>query len=126
MNSTQTNRFLETTSLSNEKLISIHLCFQKKVNFKHKFLNHFLRIDLELIDYFYGPNPDIFNAEIKQLSNGRYIESSNYTSKKVKNRMNDIYRYKQANIASTAFQQDSLPKGTFVLEFILSQTSFIF
>jgi hypothetical protein len=31
---------LDTSKLSNEKLVSIHLCFAKKVNFKHKFLNH--------------------------------------------------------------------------------------
>lgn len=31
---------LEIPTSSNEKSVSIHLCFQNKVNFKHKFLNH--------------------------------------------------------------------------------------
>jgi hypothetical protein len=33
-------RVLDTSKSTNEKLISIHLCFAKKVNFKHKFVNH--------------------------------------------------------------------------------------
>jgi hypothetical protein len=40
MNNNSRLSILDKSTSSNEKLVSIHLCFQKKVNFKHKFLNH--------------------------------------------------------------------------------------
>lgn len=33
---------LEIPTSSNQKSVSIHLCFHNKVNFKHKFLNHLI------------------------------------------------------------------------------------
>jgi hypothetical protein len=82
-------------------------------------------IGLTLTDYLNGPNANLFNTEMKQLSNGNYIESSNYTYKKEnKNQMNDNYnQYKQA-VATVAFAQDSVRKGSFIMEFILFQTFF--
>ena len=61
--------------------------------------------------YLNGPNDDLFNAEIKLLSNGRYIESSNFTTKKDKIALDNMHRIKQAEVAAVAFKQDSLPKG---------------
>ncbi|CAF2216573.1 unnamed protein product, partial [Rotaria magnacalcarata] len=60
-------------------------------------------------------NGDHFNAEIKSSSQGRYIESSIYTSKKEKNAPTDVYRQKQKNAASAALKQESLPSAVAIL-----------
>ncbi|CAF1503700.1 unnamed protein product [Rotaria magnacalcarata] len=104
----------DTSTSSNEKLVSMHLSFEKKVNFKHKFLNH-LFPDLKISDYLFLTNGDHFNAEIKSSSQGRYIESSIYTSKKEKNAPTDVYRQKQKNAASAALKQESLPSAVAIL-----------
>ncbi|CAF4653768.1 unnamed protein product [Rotaria sp. Silwood1] len=99
-----------TSKSPNEKLVSIHLCFAKKVNFKHKFLNYLFQ-DLKISDYLHGTNGDQFNNEIKLLANGRYIESSIYTAKKEKFASADDYRKKQEDVAAAAFEQESFTGG---------------
>lgn len=59
-------------------------------------------------------NGDQFNAEIKLLAKGKYIESSIYTSKKGKNELIDVHRHKQCEVASVAFKQESLPNGLMI------------
>ncbi|CAF1048637.1 unnamed protein product [Rotaria sordida] len=96
----------DTSKSSNEKLVSIHLCFAKKVNFKHKFLNYLFQ-DLKISDYLHVTNGDQFNDEIKLLANGRYIESSIYTAKKEKFASTNDYRKKQEDVAAAVFEQES-------------------
>jgi hypothetical protein len=58
-----------------------------------------------------APIADQFNAEIKSLANGKYIESSSYTLKKGKYPLTDIYRQNQGEVASSVFMQESLFSG---------------
>ncbi|CAF1323609.1 unnamed protein product [Rotaria sp. Silwood1] len=104
----------DTSTSSNEKLISIHLCFQNKVNFKHKFLNH-LFPGLKRSDYLLATNGDQFNAEIKLLANGKYIESSVYIPKKQKTVLTDAQRKKQVDVACAVFKQESVPSAAAIL-----------
>ncbi|CAF2038053.1 unnamed protein product [Rotaria magnacalcarata] len=104
------------TSISpNEQLVSIQLSFENKVNFKHKFLNN-LFPDLKLSDYLLIANGDLFNEEIKSLSQERYIESSVRSSKKQKSSFKDYYREKQQEAASTALKQPSLANAVAVIK----------
>ncbi|CAF2136736.1 unnamed protein product [Rotaria magnacalcarata] len=104
------------TSISpNEQLVSIQLSFENKVNFKHKFLNN-LFPDLKLSDYLLIANGDLFNEEIKSLSQERYIESSVRSSKKQKSSFKDYYREKQQDTASTALKQPSLANAVAVIK----------
>ncbi|CAM4961641.1 unnamed protein product [Rotaria socialis] len=104
------------TSISpNEQLVSIQLSFENKVNFKHKFLNN-LFPDLKLSDYLLIANGDLFNEEIKSLSQERYIESSVRSSKKQKSSFKDYYRKKQQEAASNALKQPSLANAVAVIK----------
>ncbi|CAF4507593.1 unnamed protein product, partial [Rotaria sp. Silwood2] len=105
----------DTSTSSNEKLISIHLCFQNKVNFKHKFLNH-LFPGLKRSDYVLTTDGDQFNAEIKLLANGKYIESSVYIPKKEKNMLTDAQRKKHADVACAVFKLESVPSAAAILK----------
>ncbi|CAF4182638.1 unnamed protein product, partial [Adineta steineri] len=114
----------DTSKTSNENLISIHLCFQNKVNFKHKFLNH-LFPDLKKSDYLSLLNGDPFNAEIKLLSKGKYIESSIYSAKKEssiyspkkeKFASNKDYHVKQEEVADAAFRQESFASAVAIVK----------
>ncbi|CAF1689635.1 unnamed protein product, partial [Adineta ricciae] len=95
----------DTSKSAGEKLISIHISFARKVNFKHKFLNH-LFPNVGSGEYLYVTNGDRFNEEMKLLANGKYIESSIYTCKK-ENFASDDYRKKQEDVATVAFEQES-------------------
>jgi hypothetical protein len=55
-----------------------------------------------------------FDAEIKLLANEKYIESSPYKPKTGKAVLSDVYRHKQADVASVAFQQESLTNGLII------------
>jgi hypothetical protein len=137
MNNINRLYILDTSTPSSGKFLSLHLCFEKKVNFKHKFLNNIFpgkdlsrtypigiscSIDLKISDYLLVVNGDEFNAEIKLLAKQRYIESTMYmpkkgnsSFKKGKYGLSDGYRQKQSDIASTAFNQESLPGGLIIL-----------
>ena len=58
-------------------------------------------------------NGDRFNAEIKLLSKGNFIESSSYQPKKEKSTLVDMYQ-KQNDIATAAMQQGSLAGGLLI------------
>ncbi|CAF4109874.1 unnamed protein product, partial [Adineta steineri] len=105
----------DTSKSSNENLIAIHLSFQKKVNFKHKFLNH-LFPGLKKSDYLSLPNGDPFNAEIKLLSKGKYIESSIYSPKTEKFASNKDYHVKQEEVADAAFRQESFASAVAIMK----------
>ncbi|CAF4526333.1 unnamed protein product [Rotaria socialis] len=110
------NQTVENSSISpNEQLVSIQLSFENKVNFKHKFLNN-LFPDLKLSDYLLIANGDLFNEEIKSLSQERYIESSVRSSKKQKSSFKDYYRKKQQEAASNALKQPSLANAVAVIK----------
>ncbi|CAF4574081.1 unnamed protein product [Rotaria socialis] len=110
------NQTVENTSISpNEQLVSIQLSFENKVNFKHKFLNNLLP-DLKLSYYLLIANGDLFNEEIKSLSQERYIESSVRSSKKQKSSCKDCYREKQKEAASAALKQASLANAVAVIK----------
>jgi hypothetical protein len=126
LNSTDELKILDSPSASPDKRVSIHLCFQRKVNFKHKFLNDLFPgknlnrafrirvsrlIDLKTSDYLLVVNGDQFNAEIKSVAKGSYIESSSYLAKKEKSTFIDAYRQKQDEVATAAFAEKSLASG---------------
>lgn len=66
------------------------------------------------------PNGDQFNAEIKSLAKQKYIESSNYLSKKGKNAPFENHRVKQNEAARVALKEESFNSGLFDLIFILN------
>jgi len=117
-----------TRSNCDEKMISIHLRFNKKVNLKHKFLDHispckliffsiilliytYASIVLDNNDYLHSINADGFNINIKLLSNNRFIESKKYKPKRPLYVFNGLYRWYQSNVPIGAFIQESLPEG---------------
>ena len=69
-------------------------------------------VDLSLPNYSFNVNADRFNVDMKSSSNGKYIESSEYLCKKESGRWNDNYRAKQSEVASAAFNQESLTTGS--------------
>ncbi|CAM4953287.1 unnamed protein product [Rotaria socialis] len=71
---------------------------------------------LKLSDYLLIANGDLFNEEIKSLSQERYIESSVRSSKKQKSLFKDYYREKQQEAASTALKQPSLANAVAVIK----------
>jgi hypothetical protein len=67
---------------------------------------------LTMPDYLGLHNGDQFNSEMKCSSNGRFMESSRYISKKEAKELMKQDRVKyQDDMAKVAFAEDSLPKG---------------
>ncbi|CAF3367402.1 unnamed protein product [Rotaria socialis] len=72
--------------------------------------------NLKLSYYLLIANGDLFNEEIKSLSQERYIESSVRSSKKQKSSCKDCYREKQKEAASAALKQASLANAVAVIK----------
>lgn len=122
---------LDASMSPSDKRLSIHLCFDRRVNFKRKFLNDlfpgkylnqsyhtlvFSFVELKLPDYLLTENADQFNTEIKSVSKGNVMESSVYMSKNKKEKKSSANGYNQQRdeIATDAFNQSSITSGWFI------------
>ncbi len=85
--------------------------FRVKIWIEHFVSEYLSVIDLKTTDYLHVVNADQFNSEIKALAKGSYIESSTYTAKKEKFGLLDVYRQHQNDVATAAFNENSLGTG---------------